>query len=394
MERIVQINVTCGSGSTGKICVSVSKLLTERSVENYIFYAAGNGDYPLGRRYMRSKEIRLQTLRSRIFGNYGFNSRGATKRLLALLEEIKPTIVHLHNLHGHNVHLEMLFSYLKEKKIKVYWTFHDCWAFTGYCPHFDMVGCQRWKTGCEKCPQRGSYSWFFDRSKYLYESKKKAFAGLDLTIVTPSQWLADRVKESFLYNYGVRVINNGIDLSVFYPRESDFREKYALKDKHLVLGVAFGWGRRKGLDVFCELARRLDDRFQIVLVGTNNQVDKQLPKNIISIHRTQDQVELAEIYSAADVFVNPTREENYPTTHMESIACGTPVVAFATGGCGEMLGSCGCVVPKNDIDALEKEILRCCLERSYTKEACVQWAKGFDEGDRFREYIRLYGLEE
>ena len=210
--KLVQINTTCGAGSTGKICVAVSELLNAAGVENYILYTSGHSDYIHGKKYMTAPEVKIQALKSRIFGNYGFQSKAATKRLIAELDMIAPDIVHLHNLHSHNVHIGDLFAYLKAKGIKIFWTFHDCWAFTGYCPHFDMIGCDKWKNnGCGICPQKFHYSWFFDRSKWLFDKKKELFSDLDLTVITPSQWLADRVKQSFLKDKAVKVINNGID---------------------------------------------------------------------------------------------------------------------------------------------------------------------------------------
>lgn len=392
--RIVQINTVCGSGSTGKICVAISELLTKEGIDNCILYASGNSIYPLGRRYMSPWEVKWQALKSRVLGNFGFNSKKATQRLLNQLDDISPDIVHLHNLHGHNVHLGMLFTYLKKKNIKVFWTFHDCWAFTGYCPHYDMVGCDQWQTaGCKKCPQRKHYSWFLDRSRYLFEKKKELFTGLDMTIITPSHWLADQVKQSFLHKCDVKVIHNGIDLSVFYPRESDFREKYKLENKFIVLGVAFDWGPRKGLDVFIELSQRLDKRFQIVLVGTNDTVDKQLPGSIISIHRTQNQADLAEIYTAADVFVNPTREEVLGLTNIESLACGTPVITFKTGGSVECVDeTCGCVVDKNDVKTMEEMIISICQTQPYLTSDCINKAEYFKADNKFWEYITQYKI--
>ena len=391
--KIVQINVTCGSGSTGKICVAVSQLLTEKGIENYIIYSSGDSSYPLGIKYMTPLDIKLQALKSRILGNYGFNSKGATKRIIEKLKEISPDIIHLHNIHGHNCDLELLFNYIKTNNIKLFWTFHDCWAFTGYCPHYDMIGCDKWKSECNNCPQKGRYSWFFDKSKALHRKKKELFDGLDLTIITPSKWLADQVRQSFLHKYETVVINNGIDLDVFKPTESDFRIKYNLEDKYIVLGVAFGWGVRKGLDVFVKLAQHLDDNYRIVLVGTNDIVDKQLPDNIISIHKTNNQKELAEIYTAADVFVNATREENFPTVNMESIACGTPVITFDTGGSSEMVSEqCGAVVEKNDVVSLEKTIRDMCLNysRERIKHDCLTHSRNFEEVRRFNDYINLY----
>ena len=390
---IAQINSVCGSGSTGKICVSLSQLLDQKGYNNTVYYSSGNSNHVNGVKYTSDLYIKTQALRSRILGNYGFNSASITKDLIRRLKEQNADIVHLHNLHGHNCDLSTLFSYLKENHIKVIWTFHDCWAFTAYCPHFTFVGCDKWKTECCDCHQYRAYSWLKDRSRYLYNKKKELFSGLDMTIVTPSVWLADLVKQSFLKDYPVKVINNGIDLSVFKPTDSDFRTRCGIpQSKNVILGVAFGWGKRKGLDVFVDLAKRLDgENYQIVLVGTDSAVDKQLPDNIISIHRTQNQTELAEIYTAADLFVNPTREENYPTVNMESIACGTPVLTFRTGGSPEIVDeTCGCVVDCDDVDAMEREITRICTERAYSKDDCILRARAFDKDERFKEYVELY----
>lgn len=390
---VVQINFSCTWGSTGKICDSVSKLLSEQEIENYIFYIYGdnpnnNSNYI---KYGNWVYTKFQALKSKIFGNYGFNSLLSTKWLIGELDKLKPDIVHIHNIHGHDCNFELLFKYLREKGIKIFYTFHDCWAFTGYCPHFAMANCNRWLNGCGNCILRKRSSWFFDKSSMNLARKKAALDGLDLTVITPSVWLAKLVNASFLKNYPVKIVNNGIDLSVFKPTEGRFRKIYNLEQKKVVLGVALMWSESKGLDVFIQLANTLPTEYQIVLVGTDDAVDKQLPSNIISIHRTQNQQELTEIYSAADVFVNPTREENYPTVNMESIACGTPVLTFRTGGSPEMLdNTCGSVVDCDDIDALEKEIIRICTEKPYPKEACVERAKEFDQNERFKEYLDLY----
>ena len=397
---IVQINLTCTIGSTGQICDSISKLLVEKGVENYIFYTYG-GNSAHNPNYIKYGSLwyeKAQALKSRVLGNYGFNSNLATKFLLKKLDDIKPDIVHIHNIHGHDCNLEMLFHYLREKKIKVYYTFHDCWAFTGYCPHFTMAKCDNWLTGCGNCPLRHKFSWFVDNSSKNYERKKEALLGSDMTIVTPSQWLADITKQSFLKVYPVKVINNGIDLSVFKPTESDFRAKYGLSDKKIILGVAFGWGTAKGLDVFIKLSHKLPEDYQVVLVGTDDKVDKQLPSKIISIHRTHNQRELAEIYASSDVFVNATREDTYPTVNMEALACGIPVLTFRTGGSPEMLDDkTGIVVEANDIEATEKAIKDICeKKRCNDEEYIVAYSKKFDMKKRFAEYIELYAnvLEE
>jgi len=391
--KVVQINTSCGIGSTGKICVSISELLTQKGIENYILFSTQTNGYPLGISCSNKNYIKLQALKSRIFGNYGFNSRLETQRMIAELEKIQPDVVHIHNIHGHDCNMEALLDYLKKKRIKVYWTFHDCWSFTGYCTHFTMEKCDKWKTQCRSCGLKKSYSWFFDKSSALYQRKKRAVQGLDMTVITPSRWLSDLVKQSFLKDFPVREIHNGINLDLFKPVANDYRLKNNLEDKKIVLGVAAVWGKEKGLDVFIELSKRLPNDYQIVLVGTNAANDKLLPSNIISIHRTNDQKELVELYSVADVFVNPTREEVLGLTNIEANACGTPVVTFRTGGSPECVDeTSGSVVDCDDIDALEKEIIRICETKPYSVEACVKRAKEFDQNERFMEYVSSYKL--
>ena len=318
-----------------------------------------------------------------------------TKRLMKRIDEIKPEIIHLHNLHDTYVHLPLLFNYIKKRKVPIVWTLHDSWAFTGHCPYFTMAKCDKWKIGCHDCPNYRDYpSSFFDNSKRMWKLKKKWFTGVEnMTIVTPSQWLADLVKQSFLGEYPVRVIHNGIDLAVFKPTPSDFREKYQIrKEKKILLGVAFDWGIRKGLDVFVELLKRLaPEKYQIVLVGTDEQVDRQLPTNIISIHRTQNQTELAEIYTAADVFVNPTREEVLGLVNIEANACGTPVITFNTGGSPECINEkSGMVIPYGDIDAMKESIEYICDNSSFSEKDCIARAASFDQKKKYREYLDLY----
>ena len=317
------------------------------------------------------------------------------------IDEFKPDIIHLHNLHDSYINLSMLFSYIKKHNVPAVWTLHDCWSFTGQCPHFTIVKCDKWKVGCHNCPQYKEYpASLYDNTKKMWQLKKKWFTGVkNMTIVTPSEWLAGLARESYLKQYPIEVINNGIDLNAFKPTHSNFREQYGIPgDKYIVLGVSFGWGYRKGLDCFVEMAEKLGERYQIVLVGTDNEIDKNLPQSIISIHRTQNQKELAEIYSAADVFAMPTREENYPTVNMEAIACGTPVVTFRTGGSPEMLDDkTGIVVEANNIEATEKAIKDICeKKRCNDEDYIVAYSKKFNMQKKFTDYIELYAtvLEE
>lgn len=387
-------------GSTGKIMFGIADILEKNGGETFCASAVtatnrrkepSHSYYKIGTYYSRKFNVLL----SRITGKQNCFAKSATKKLLKEIDKFKPDIVHLHNLHGDYINLPLLFNYIKANSIRVVWTLHDCWAFTGHCPHFAMVNCDKWKSGCYKCPQYSIYpKSLFDNSKKMYALKKRLFTGVEnMTIVTPSEWLAGLVRQSFLKDYPVTVINNGINLSVFKPTESDFREKYGISaDKKILLGVAFGWGVRKGLDVFIELYNRLSaEKYQIVLVGTDKKTDKQLPKGIISIHRTQNQTELAEIYSAADLFVNPTREEVLGMVNIEANACGTPVITFKTGGSPECISEkSGAVVDCDDIDSLEREIKRICETSPFNKEDCIESAKKFDENERFLEYVNLY----
>lgn len=395
--KVFQINI-CPDLSTGNVMMGIAAKARERGVECITASAPKSVDSPITHITIGNNlERKLHLALGKIIGCEFAFSYFSTCRLIKKIKKFNPDIIHLHNLHAYYLNLNVLFKYLKNSGKKIVWTLHDCWAFTGHCPYFDMIGCEKWKTVCYNCPQYKKYpKSIIDTSKYKYKIKNRLINSIkELIIVTPSQWLADLVKQSFLKEYPVKVINNGINLDVFRPTESNFRKKYNCEEKFILLGVAFGWGKRKGLDVFIGLSKRLDDRFQIVLVGTDENVDKQLPDNIISIHRTQNQKELAEIYTAADLFVNPTREENYPTVNMEAIACGTPVLTFNTGGSPEILDeTCGSVVAKNDIVSLYNEIMRICNGQPFTEEGCLKRANSFDMKKRFEEYVKLYNLGE
>lgn len=391
--KVVQINATCGSGSTGNICVSLSEKLNNNGVENYILYCLGASDYDNGIKYSNNFEIKKGVLESRVYGNWGFEGKNSTTELIAQLNNINPDIVHLHNLHSHACSLDILFDWLAKNNKRVIWTFHDCWAFTGYCMHFETVGCEKWKNRCEQCPQKKDYSLFFDKSSKLYELKKQYLSCVDLTVVAPSAWMKNNVVNSFLKNKKCIVINNGIDLSTFRPMNSDFKSRYNINDnKKILLGVASQWTDKKGLDVFLRLVEDLSsEEYTIVLVGTDCEVDRLLPKSIISIHRTGSKKELAEIYSSADVFVNPTKEDTFPTVNIEALACGTPVITFDAGGSAEIIDeTCGYVVKKDDVSSLENEIKRITASAPFSQENCRIRAKKYDADEKYDEYMKLY----
>ena len=393
-KRLAIINAV-PYGSTGKIVRGISKVANDNGWESLIYYSwtkslkkSSSSGVMVGSFLGKSIHMAL----GRLTGKNGLYSCSDTKKLLKKLDEFKPDVINLHILHSWNINLPMLFSYVKEKGIPVIWTMHDCWAITGQCPHFIMAGCDKWKTGCYDCPQYKNYpSSYVDITDKMWKMKKEWFCGVpNMTVATPSSWLAGLIKESYLKDYPVKVINNGIDLSIFKPTESNFREKYGLEGKRVLLGVAFDWGKRKGLDIFTELSKRLGDDYKIVLVGTNDEIDADLPDNILSIHKTANQRELAEIYSAADLFLNPTREDTFPTVNMESLACGTPVITFRTGGSPEILDEkTGIVVDCDDIDAFEASIKESLELGRFKREDCIARARIYDQDERFLEYIEL-----
>lgn len=395
--KVLQINSVCGVGSTGRIATDLYKVMKENGIESKIAFGIGNAEnipkedaFKFGNKF----DYYVHNAVSRITDRAGFYSKINTLKLLKFIKSYEPDIIHIHTIHGYYVNIEILFNFLKEYKKPVIWTLHDCWSFTGHCAHFDLIGCTKWKTQCYNCPIHREYpKSFTDNSRHIYKLKKQLFTGVEnLTIVTPSQWLADLVKQSFLKDHTIRIINNGINLDVFKPIENDIKIKYQCENKYLILGVAFGWGKKKGLDIFIELSKRLDEnKYKIMLVGTDEHIEKDLPDNIISIHRTKNQNELAKIYSAADLFVNPTREDTYPTVNMESLACGTPVLTFNTGGSPEIIDeTCGMVVEKDDINSMYNEIINICENNVFAKEMCLRKSRMFDKNEKYRNYIELY----
>mgnify|MGYP004462201309 FL=1 len=394
--RVVQINSGI-IGSTGNIMLDISKKLTDNNIENYVCYPKSRDNLKkeisnsilIGNRYSRN----LHLLLAKVTGLNGCFSIIDTIIFIKKIRKLKPDIIQLHNLHNCYINLPILFKYLKKSNVKVVWTLHDCWAFTGHCPYFTLKKCNKWKRGCYSCPSYKEYPQSsIDLSSFMWKKKKEWFTGInDLKIITPSQWLANLVKESFLNQYEVSVIYNGINLNVFKKSISDFRKKYCLEEKFIILGVSFSWGIRKGLDIFIDLANSLDkDKYKIVLIGTNDKVDKILPSSIISIHTINNQEELAEIYSTANVFVNPTREEVLGLVNIESNACGTPVITFDTGGSPECIThESGEIVFSNTVEELMSKIQLLSSKKKDVSK-CIESAKRFDKNKKYLEYLNLY----
>lgn len=328
--KVLQINSVCGYGSTGNIVVDLYHTLKEQGHECCVAYGRGNApedvqSYRIG----SDVDVYVHGIMSRVTDKHGFYSTRATKRFVQWMKEYDPDVIHLHNLHGYYINIEILFGALKQMDKPVVWTLHDCWAYTGHCAYYTSKDCHKWMTGCGHCTQKRCYptSVLLDNSRYNFEKKKSIFGNCpNLTIVTPSQWLAGEVGKSFLSVYPRKVIYNGIDLDVFKPAQSDFRKMFHLEDKMIILGVANVWTERKGLYVFDDLAQRLDDTYKVVLVGITKKQRSQMNSRILCINRTSSKEELAEIYTAADLFLNPSVEETMGLTTVEALACGTNVL--------------------------------------------------------------------
>lgn len=363
--KVLIINVVCGNGSTGRICTDIAEALELRGHEARIAY--GRGDVP--ERYKKyavkigsGTEVKIHALKSRLFDGCGFGSTRATKSFVKWVKQYDPDVIHLHNLHGYYVNIEVLFDYLRDSGKRVIWTMHDCWAFTGHSAGCDAGGCEKWERGCGECPQKHAYPRsIVDRSKRNWKRKRRIFTGIpNMEIITPSQWLLDCAKRSFVKEYPISVINNGIDTNVMKHTEGNaFRSKHGLKDKFMVLGVASSWGKDKGFYDYVSLSKRLDGSIVIVLVGVSNRIRTSKRENLLMLGKTNDAAELAGIYSEADVFLNLTYCDTFPTVNLEARACGLPIITYDTGGSVEASGGAlYASVPKGDIDGVSRCIYR------------------------------------
>ena len=393
MPTLLQINVTANWGSTGKIAEQIGLCAMKHGWESYIAY--GRWCNPSKSHLIKignKLDMYMHYAEQRIRDNEGLCSRGATKRLIKLISEIRPDVVQLHNIHDHYLNYRLLFEYLNKTKIKVVWTMHDCWAFTGHCFHFVTKNCDKWKNGCFECPLKNEYPrTFLDRSKEHWLLKKELFVGCkNLTIVPVSDWLANFVKESFLKEKRIHVIKNGVDLNIFKPSTS--LNLSETNSKFKILAVSSVWYPDKGeLDIYKLREMLSEDKFEITMVGLSVDQYKKLPKGIIGIQRTQNLQELVKLYSDADVLINPTYADTFPTVNLEALACGTPVITYRTGGSPEAIDEkTGVVIEQGDVDGLAEAI--CMIkEKPLSSTDCRKRAEErFDKDKCFEKYIELY----
>lgn len=404
MKKLLQINpVIRINTSTGRIMQEIGELAISKGWESYIAYSYGrDGLKPCDSKLVpvgNKADVAWHGLVTRLTDRHGLASEGATRAFIREIERIQPDIIHIHNIHGYFLNYRVLFDYLAKCDIQVVWTVHDCWLYTGHCYHYSYIGCNKWKSECVQCPQRKMFpsSWWADRSKQNFRDKKAAFTSLPkerFTIVPVSRWIKGEMLQSFLKDYDFRVIHNGIDTNVFTIYDpTEVKKKYQLEGKRVILGVASIWCEEKGWNDFMRLAEQLDEHERLVLVGVDEKHQALLPKNVTGIRRTENIRQLAELYSAAEAFVTPTWQDNYPTVNLEAIACGTPVVTYRTGGSIEAVTEqTGLVVEQGDIDGLLKAI-RTIEERgkAYYQQPCRSYAlKNFKKEDRYAEYLKLY----
>lgn len=391
-------------GSTGRIAEEIGELAVSNGWDSYIAFGRYKAFGKNGNS-SKSKIIRIgdnlssyvHVLYTRILDMHGLASDRATKKFIKKIEKIQPDLIHIHNLHGYYINYKLLFNYLSTKSIPVIWTLHDCWSFTGHCSHFSYINCEKWKTECGSCPKKNAYpaSILLDRSRMNFQDKKSAFNSLvNITFIPASYWLGDLLKQSFLSSFPMKVIQNGVDLSVFNIKETDFiKKKYNITGEFIILGVANIWNETKGLSGFIKLNEILDPSQQIFLVGLSKKQIASLPKNMIGIERTENVSDLADLYSLADVYMNLTLEDTFPTTNIEALACGTPVITYRTGGSIEAVSAdTGFIVSQGDITGLKQSIekiravnKKCFQERSRQRAIAL-----FNKNDRFMEYIHLY----
>lgn len=395
--RILQINADVNSGSSGRIAEDIGNLLIKSNHESYIAY--GRSINPSSSNLIKigtQKDLVLHVLKSRFFDRHGFGSVGATKEFLKKVEEIRPNLIHLHNIHGYYLNIKELFNFISRKRIPIVWTLHDCWAFTGHCSYFDAVNCYRWQNECHSCPNLKGYpkSWFIDNSKINFRQKKTIFQQVEkMILVSPSAWLIENISSSFLSDRKHMVIHNGIDISRFRPiNNGNLKSAHNLTRKY-ILGVANKWDRRKGIEDFIKLRSLVNPKIDIVLVGLSKELAGKLPSGITGISRTENIEELAEFYSGAEAFINPTYIDNFPSTNLEAMACGTPVITYRTGGSHESVNSTtGAVIEKGNIQELYLAI-NAVLKKGkmfYSKTCRKHIEINFNKQNKLGEYIGLY----
>ena len=397
-KRILYINEALNTGSTGHIVEQLGLAAQQMGCECLVAHGA---------RYTHSSQLPHFAFSSRLteyihgvlsllFNAHGLGSRMATKRLIRKIQQWRPDIIHLHNIHGYYLNYPLLFAFLKRADIPVIWTLHDCWTVTGRCAHFTSSACAQWQTRCVRCPNYSDYprSLTAVRTSANFDQKKLSFLGVpQMTLVPVSKWLGDIVAHAFLRAYPCRVIQNGIDTTLFQPIDTPWRNQWNVQNKTILLGVASQWTETKGWNDWLQLAKQLNEHYCLVLVGVSAQQKRLLPSNCIGIQRTDNIHELAEIYSAADIYLNLAYQEAFGLTVLEALACGTPCISYRTTAIPEITTPEVCqMIEVGDVEAVVKAVQTADKQFKRQKsEACRQHVIAhFNKQDTINQYLQLY----
>ena len=394
--KILQINVIANSGSRGKIAEKIGIQILKEGWESYIAY--GRWAYSSKSKLIKignKIDIFSHVIGSRLLDKHGYFSIHATKKLIKKIKEINPDIIHLHNIHGYFLNYKILFDFISQYNKPIVWTLHDCWSFTGHCSHYTAAKCNKWQTLCFKCPIINSYpKSFIDNSKNNYIKKKTIFTHpANLHIVTVSDWLHNQVDQSFLKNYPIHTICNGINLNTFKPKVSTIRKKLKIENKFVILSIASYWNNLKGLNDFIQFANLLDDKYVIILVGVKKAQLKMLPSNIIGIPKTENIEELVDLYSAADIYASFSIEETFGMTIAESMACGTPVIVYNSTACPELVtNNTGFIVNPHDFEKVIEAIVKVeKIGKNAYSQICRKHIEDcFSEEKTYTQYLSLY----
>ena len=396
--NVLQINTVCGFGSTGRTSIELARALMDHGDTCHIAYGQGESDYEKSFKIGTRIENHLHNVGSRMFGKQAYYTTSGTSKLTQYIADIQPDVIHLRNLHGNYLNIEILFGYLASIDTPVVWTLHDCWPYTGKCAHYTAVGCDKWQLQCSHCPQVHQYppSLFLDRSAQMFVDKKRWFSAVkDMTIVPVSHWLAGEVRKSFLARFPIKPIYNWINQEVFKPTLSDARERYQInKDTFVILGISGGWRKDSSkLRDFIDLSRLLPKTMQIVLVGDTKNSDC-IPEHIKHIPYVESTNELAKIYSMADVYVHFSTEDTFGKVIAEALACGTPAVVYDSTACPEVVGDgCGFVVERRNVEGAFQAAAKVSrMGKRFFSSTCIAFAtENFNYKTNAGSYISLFG---
>lgn len=392
--RVVQINANADFGSTGLVVQGIHECLKNNGYESLIVYQRAKTPPENGYKVGSAIDWKCHALRTRLFGHYGFYSKRPTRRLLKYLDEVKPDIVHFHNLHSNFINIKLLCEYLADQDIPTIITLHDCWFFTGKCFHYIDQSCDKFIVGCNACPKRYAPPAYYlkDSSQKDWERKKELFENIKkLCVVGCSEWIANEASKSFLNTHPIMSISNGVDTTIFKPRKSNLRKVYSIDNEtFVILGMANKWFLPRNKEVIDKIFN-ITKSVVIIIGCTPKQLERQkeMPSNVILKGFISNRSELSEYYSISNVFVNLTHADTSPTVNMESVCCGTPVVTYDVGGSPELIHKgTGIVVKEDDIDGILCAIKK--IREDKFPHCTSIGIKHFDSQHSFSKYINLY----